>query len=63
MSETDPGPLLTSKMEFMAPPYTPRLLYWPGDSRVYHLLPLLLLSWKISSISNNSPQPFVSLFF
>ena len=36
MSETDPGPLLTSRMEFMAPPYMPRLLYWPGASRVYH---------------------------
>ena len=40
MSETDPRPLPTSKMELMAPPYTPSLPYWPGESRIYHLLPI-----------------------
>ena len=63
MTETDRGPLPTSKMELMPPPNTPSLSYWPGDSRMYHLLPILLLSFKISRISNNSPQPFISLCF
>ena len=63
MSETDVGPLPISKRELMAPQYKPSLLYWTGDSRIYQLLPILLLSCKISSISNNSPQILISLCF
>ena len=42
MSETDPGPLPTSKMELAVTiingsPYMLSLLCWQGDSRIYHL--------------------------
>ena len=61
MSET------ASKMEgavtIMAPPYMPSLPHWPGDNRFYYLLPTLLSSCKICSISNNSPQTLMSLCF
>ena len=69
MSETDPGPLPTSKIQLAVTiingfPYTPRLPYRSGDHEFYHLLPTLLSSCKISSnISNNSPQPLISLCF
>ena len=72
MSETDPGSLSTSQMELAVtiinsppppPPSMPSLPYWPWDSRIYRLLPTLLLSCKISNISNDSPQPLVSLCF
>ena len=58
----------TSKLELAAtiinaPQSMSSLPYWLGDSRIYHLLPILLLSCKISSISNNSPQPLISLCF
>ena len=43
MSETDPGPLPNSKIELAVTingsPYMPSLPHWPGDSRIYHLLP------------------------
>ena len=57
MPETDTGPLTTSKMELAVTilngsPYMLSLSNWPGDSRIYHLSPTLLLSCKISSISN-----------
>ena len=62
VSEADPDPLPTSKMELAVaiingPPFMSNLPYLPGDSRICNLLPILLLSCKISSISNNSPQP------
>ena len=46
-----------------SPSYMPSLPYWPGDPSIYQLLPTLLLSCKISSISSNSPQPLTSICF
>ena len=68
MPEADPGPLPTSKMKLAVAiingsPIYVNLSYWTGDSQIYHLLPTLLLSCKIFSISNNSPQPLISLCF
>ena len=66
MSETDPGPLPTSKIQLAVTvingsPYAPTHPYSSGDHEFYHLLPTLLSSCKISSTSNNSPQPLISL--
>ena len=65
MSETDPGPLPTSKMElavtiikgsiYAKSPVLARRL--PDLSSIIHIL----LFCKISSISNNSPQSHISL--
>ena len=49
MSETDLGPLLTSKMQLaitISNGSPPTLSYWPGDQEFYHLLSALLLSVK-----------------
>ena len=71
MSETDPSPLPTSKMELgvtiikgsLIYTKSPSLPYWPGDPRICDLLPTLLLFCKISIISNNSLQPLISVCF
>ena len=60
MSEEDPGPLSTSKMELAVtiinatpppPPYIPGYPYWPRDFRIYHLLPTLLLNQQCGFIN------------
>ena len=71
MSKTDPGALPTSKLDLAvtiingSPIYPSRvsLQYCPQDFCIYHLLPTLLLSCKIASISNNSPLALTSLWF
>ena len=65
MSETDPRPLPTSKMA-LAVTINGSPIYAKSPvlaRRLPDLLPTLLLSCKISSISNNSPQPLISLCF
>ena len=67
MSETDRGRLPTSKVELAvtiingSPTYAKSPIL--AKRLPNHLLPTLLSSCKLSSISNNSPQPLISLCF